>query len=143
MKTLIEYIKEACEEKLVAASKKVSFNFSGFDGAEDTLKSLQEIADKDGVSVEIEDSKVTVTLSKDNVDKAEGVFELLQDYIQLRGKDTKRASDEQYAQKCQKLEKSLSDWRDYVDDTKTEPEENKEEDKEKDSEKSKENKEEE
>lgn len=114
MKGLVEYIKEASEEKK-DSSKKLSFNFSGFEGAEDTIKSVSEIAEKDGVDVEVEDSKVTVTLSKDSVDKAEGVFELLQDYIQLRGKDQKRASDESYAQKCQKLEKTLNDWREFVD----------------------------
>ena len=122
MKTLLQYIREASEET-VAASKKISFNFSGFDGAEDTLKSAQAIADKDGVEVEVEDSKISVTVKKDNSDAAEGLFELLQDYIQLRGKDQKRASDEQYAQKCQKLEKTLNDWREYVDDVNLESEE--------------------
>jgi len=116
MKSLLQFIKEASEEK-VASSKKLTFNFTDFEGAEETIKSLQEIADKDGVNVEVEDSKVTVTLSKDNVESAEGVFELLQDYIQLRGKDQKRASDEQYAQKCHKLESTLNDWREFVDDS--------------------------
>lgn len=118
MKNLVEYIKEACEDS-VAASKKISFNFSGFEGAEDTIKSVKEIAEKDGVEVEVEDEKVSVSLKKDELDKAEGLFELLQDYIQLRGKDQKRASDENYAQKCQSLEKKLNDWRDYVDDVNT------------------------
>lgn len=131
MKNLVEYIKEACEDS-VAASKKISFNFSGFEGAEDTIKSVKEIAEKDGVEVEVEDEKVSVSLKKDELDKAEGLFELLQDYIQLRGKDQKRASDENYAQKCQSLEKKLNDWRDYVDDVNAcddEPEKKEEDDK--------------
>ena len=69
--------------------------------------------------VEVEDDKVNVSLKKDSVDDAEGLFELIQDFVHLRGKDQKRASDEAYAQKIVKLEKSLNDWREYVDDTKT------------------------
>lgn len=123
MKSLVEFIKEGASESSVASSKKISFNFTGFEGAEDTIKSVKEIAEKDGIDVEVEDSKVSVTINKDNTDAAEGVFELLQNYIQLRGKDQKRSSDEQYAQKCQKLEKTLNDWREYVDDASAEDEE--------------------
>lgn len=118
MKTLVEYIKEACEKSECPASKSLSFNFAECEGAEDTLKSAKEIAEKDGVDVEVEDSKLTVSLKKDDVDKAEGLFELLQDFIHLRGKDQKRASDEAYAQKIVKLEKALDAWREFVDDTK-------------------------
>lgn len=118
MKTLVEYIKEACEEGKCASSKSLSFNFAGCEGTEDFLKSVKETAEKDGVDVEVEDNKVKVSLQKDSVDDAEGLFELIQDFVHLRGKDQKRASDEAYAQKIVKLEKSLDDWREYVDDTK-------------------------
>lgn len=118
MKTLVEYIKEACEEGKCASSKSLSFNFAGCEGTEDFLKSVKETAEKDGVDVEVEDDKVNVSLKKDSVDDAEGLFELIQDFVHLRGKDQKRASDEAYAQKIVKLEKTLDDWREYVDDTK-------------------------
>ena len=118
MKTLVEYIKEACEDGKCASSKSLSFNFADCEGAEDLLKSVKEIAEQDGIDVEVEDNKVKVSLKKDSVDDAEGLFELIQDFVHLRGRDQKRASDEAYAQKIAKLEKSLDDWRDYVDDTK-------------------------
>ena len=118
MKTLVEYIKEACEEGKCASSKSLSFNFAGCEGTEDFLKSVKETAEKDGVDVEVEDDKVKVSLNKDSVDDAEDLFELIQDFVHLRGKDQKRASDEAYAQKIVKLEKSLDDWREFVDDTK-------------------------
>lgn len=118
MKTLVEYIKEACEEGKCASSKSLSFNFAGCEGTEDFLKSVKETAEKDGVDVEVEDNKVKVSLKKDSVDDAEGLFELIQDFVHLRGKDQKRASDEAYAQKIVKLEKALDDWREFVDDTK-------------------------
>lgn len=118
MKTLVEYIKEACEDGKCASSKSLSFNFADCEGTEDLLKSVKEIAEQDGVDVEVEDNKVKVSLKKDSVDDAEGLFELIQDFVHLRSRDQKRASDEAYAQKIAKLEKSLDDWREYVDDTK-------------------------
>lgn len=129
MKTLVEYIKEAAEEKKVPSSKTLSFSFGGFEGAEDILKSAQEIAEKDGVSIEIEDEKIKVTLKKDEFEKGEGLFELLQDYIQLRGKDQKVASDESYAQKIHKLNDLLNDWREYGDDASEDVDDQKEADK--------------
>ena len=118
MKTLVEYIKEACEDGKCASSKCLSFNFADCEGTEDLLKSVKEIAEQDGVDVEVEGNKVKVSLKKDSVDDAEGLFELIQDFVHLRSRDQKRASDEAYAQKIAKLEKSLDDWREYVDDTK-------------------------
>ena len=118
MKTLVEYIKEACEDGKCASSKSLSFNFADCEGTEDLLKSVKEIAEQDGVDVEVEGNKVKVSLKKDSVDDAEGLFELIQDFVHLRSRDQKRASDEAYAQKIAKLEKSLDDWREYVDDTK-------------------------
>ena len=118
MKTLVQYIKEACEKDSCASSKSLSFNFNDFEGTEDFLKSVNEIAEKDGVSVDVEDNKVTVKLDKDSVDSAEGLFELVQDFVHAKGSDQKRSSDEAYAQKVSKLEKTLNDWRDFVDDVK-------------------------
>ena len=118
MKTLVEYIKEACEDGKCASSKSLNFNFADCEGAEDFLKSVKETAEKDGVDIEVEDNKVKVSLKKDSVDSAEGLFELIQDFVHLRGKDQKRASDESYAQKIVKLEKALDAWREFVDDTK-------------------------
>ena len=118
MKTLVEYIKEACEDGKCPSSKSLSFNFADCEGTEDLLKSVKEIAEQDGVDVEVEDNQVKVSLKKDSVDDAEGLFELIQDFVHLRSRDQKRASNEAYAQKIAKLEKSLDDWREYVDDTK-------------------------
>lgn len=114
MKTLIEYIKEAAEEKSVAASKTLTFNFSGMEGVEDFLKSVQEIGNED--LVEVEDEKVKVHLKKDELESAEGLFELMQDYIHARRNDEASRREEVYAEKTRKLEELLNDWRDYVDD---------------------------
>ena len=116
MKTLVEYIRESSEEKKVPSAKSFSFNFSDLEGAEDILKSAQEAASNSGVEAEVEDSTIKVSVKKDSTESAEGLFELLQDFIHQRGKDQKVASDEAYAQRIHKLRDVLDDWREYVDD---------------------------
>ena len=115
MKSLVQYIRESSEES-VASSKTFTFNFSGIDGAEDFIKSVNEFDTPESVNVEVEENTVKVTVNKDAVDDAEGLFELMQDFIELRRKDQKNASSESYAIKTDKLMKTLNDWRDYVDD---------------------------
>ncbi len=115
MKSLVQYIRESSEES-VASSKTFTFNFSGIDGAEDFIKSVNEFDTPESVNVEVEENTVKVTVNKDAVDDAEGLFELMQDFIELRRKDQKNASSESYAIKTDKLMKTLNNWRDYVDD---------------------------
>lgn len=110
MKHLVEYIQEARESN--PTSKSLTFNFAGCEGLEDFLKSVTELGNE---NVTVEDESVKVSLTADNAADMEGVFELLQDFIQLRGKDSKRASDEAYAQKLHTLENKLNDWRNFVD----------------------------
>lgn len=115
MKTLVDYIKEAKEKECEkCASKSFTFNFNGIENTEDFLKSLEG-----NECVTLDDNKVTVNVEKDceNCDK---LYELFKDFIQLAGKSQKRASDEQYAQKLQSLEKKLGDWSDFNEE---EPEE--------------------
>ena len=42
MKTLVEYIKEACEDGKCPSSKTLSFNFADCEGTEDLLKSVKD-----------------------------------------------------------------------------------------------------
>lgn len=133
MKTLLDYIKESCEDGS-CKSKTLKFNFTDLESAEDTIKAVQEIADKDGVKVNIEDNIVTVTVDGNNTDKAEGLFELLQDYSHKRMSDSKRASDESYAQKTSKFAGVLNKWREFIDDLEAGDEENNTDDKKKEEE---------
>jgi len=129
MKTLVEYIREAAEEKNTAPSSKTfNFNFADLEGAEDTIKSLQEMS-ADGVTIEVDEKKVKVTVSKDSLEAGQKVFELLQDFAHARRKDQKVASDESYAQKVKKFEETVASFFDYVDDAAAEEEEQNEADK--------------
>lgn len=120
MKTLVDYIKESQEKEEVPASKSFKFNFAGCEGTEDFLKSIQDIADNNDLSVTVEDEKVSFTISKEDIKKYSKLLEVLQDFIHLRGKDSKRASDEQYAQKLHKLESKLTELSNYLEDAENE-----------------------
>lgn len=137
MKTLVDYIKESQEKEEVPTSKSFKFNFNGCEGTEDFLKSIQDIADNNDLSVTVEDEKVSFTVNKDDVEKYDKLLEALQDFIHLRGKDSKRASDEQYAQKLRKLESKLIELSNYLEDAENEeaPEDDNKKDDEKDSKK--------
>jgi len=120
MKTLVDYIKESQEKEEVASSKSFKFNFAGCEGTEDFLKSVQEIATNNDLAVTVEDEKVSFTVNKDDIEKYSKLLEVLQDFIHLRGKDQKRASDEQYAQKLHKLESKLVELSSYLEDVENE-----------------------
>lgn len=128
MKTLAQYIKEAAEETTAPSSKTFNFNFADLEGADDTIKSLQDMS-ADGVTIEVDDKKVKVTVSKDSLDAGQKVFELLQDFVHARRNDQKVASDESYAQKVKKFEETVASFFNYADDAATEEEEQKEADK--------------
>lgn len=114
MKTLVEYIKEASEEKQeVPSSKTFTFNFNGMDGVEDFIKSVQEL---EAEGVEVEDEKLKITVKKENPDACDKLYELVQDFVHAKGKDSQRASNELYADKVSKLEKALVSWSDYIED---------------------------
>ena len=120
MKSLTDYIKESVEiveNNAVQTSCDVTFDFTGIENGEDTVKSLQEIGTKEAIPVSVDGTtKVTISFSNDTMDKADGIIDVLQQAVEVAGKSTKRSSDEQYAQKCQKLEKSMQKVHDFMDE---------------------------
>lgn len=110
MKHLQDYIIEQAQVNEAAESKSIVFDFTDLENAEDTLKSLEE---KDGVTVE--DNKLTVEVTADNVDKLDTVQDILQQYSDTLRKSQKRSSDEQYAQKTISFEKKVGELNDAID----------------------------
>lgn len=108
MKSLQEYVNEHVNEAQ-EASKDFVFNFADIENGEETVKSLENRQ-----NVTIEDQKVTVTIKKDvNIDT---VQDILQQAIQAARKSQKSINDEQYAQKTAKLEKTLGEMNDFIDE---------------------------
>lgn len=113
MKHLQDYIVEQAEIKIdeAATSKSITFDFTDLENAEETLESLK---DKEGVS--IDDKKLTLEITADNVDKIGTVQDILQQYCQTIRKSQKVSSDEQYAQKTVKFEENIGKMNDAIDE---------------------------
>ena len=115
MKHLQDYIVEQAEVKVDegATSKSITFDFTDLENADETLKSLEG---KDGVS--IDDKKLTLEITADNVDKIGTTQDILQQFCQTVRKSQKVSSDEQYAQKTVKFEENIGKMNDAIDEIK-------------------------
>lgn len=109
MKSLVEFIKESIVVE--SESKSITFDFSGVDNAEETVKSLGEYSD----IVTIDGNKVTVNLTSDNVSDIEPVQDIIQQTVQGERSGSKSTNDEQYAQKISALEKKIAELNDAID----------------------------
>jgi len=120
MKSLEQFISEKLQ--VVEAneeSRDFSFNFKDIENGEETIKSLENRQ-----NVTIDDQKVIVTIKKGiNIDT---VQDILQQAIQTIRKSQKSIDDEQYAQKTAKLEKTLGEMNDYIDEVNNQDDENSE-----------------
>lgn len=109
MKSLQDFVNEQMTVEAAEESKDFVFNFADMENGEETVKSLQNRE-----HVTIEDQKVTVTIKKDaNIDT---VQDILQQAIQSLRKSQKSINDETYAQKTAKLEKTLGEMNDFIDE---------------------------
>lgn len=111
MKTLKDFIVEHVDLNESKTSTKVRFDFTGLEGADEVLKTLEN---QEGC--EIEDTLLTVIVDKDNVDKLKAVQDLLQEFTSTIRSSSKRASDEQYAQKTVSFENKLNELNNAIDE---------------------------
>lgn len=113
MKHLQDYIIEQAEFNIdeSADSKSITFDFTDLENADETIESLK---DKEGVS--IDDKKLTLNITKDNVDNLGTVQDILQQYCQTIRKSQKVSSDEQYAQKTKSFEENIGKMNDAIDE---------------------------
>ena len=118
MKNLKDYILENSksvenqnEINEASKEKKITFDFTGLENDEETLKSFDG---KDFCT--IEDNKLTVTVTADNCDKLDTVQDILQQYAETLRSSTKNSSDEQYAQKTHKFADKVAEFNDVLDE---------------------------
>ena len=108
MKSLQEFVTEQMTVEANEESKDFTFDFTGVENGEETVKSLEN---RENVS--IEDQKVTVTIKKDvNI---ETVQDILQQAIQTARKSASSINNEQMGQKTAKLEKTLGEMNEFID----------------------------
>ena len=124
MKRLQDFILEnIVTESSESKSKTIVFNLTDMDNGEETVKSFENMP---GVS--IDGQKVTVEVTSENFDKLDTFQDIMQQFIESIRKSTKRASDEQYAQKTKSLEDKMNEFNDFIDELST-PEEDEDKDK--------------
>jgi len=118
MKTLQDYIVEKSQFNESEESKTLTFDFTDLENAEETLNSLKEM---DGCKVE--ENKLTITITKDNVDSFGTVQDILQQYAETLRNSSKRSSDEKYAQKTKSFAEKVGEFNDALDEIGTDEEE--------------------
>ena len=111
MKHLQDYINEAVKINEGIESKTITFDFTDLENGEETVKSLDG---QTGISVD--GLKVTLSITKDNVDSIGTAQDILQQYCSTIRKSQKVSSNEQYAQKTVSFEKKVNEMNDAIDE---------------------------
>ena len=111
MKHLQDYINEAVKINESMESKTITFDFTDLENGEETVKSLDG---QTGISVD--GLKVTLSITKDNVDSIGTAQDILQQYCSTIRKSQKVSSNEQYAQKTVSFEKKVGEMNDAIDE---------------------------
>lgn len=111
MKHLQDYINEAVKINESMESKTITFDFTDLENGEETIKSLDG---QTGISVD--GLKVTLSITKDNVDSIGTAQDILQQYCSTIRRSQKVSSNEQYAQKTVSFEKKVGEMNDAIDE---------------------------
>jgi hypothetical protein len=127
MKHLSNFILE--NTSLQPATKSFTFNFDDIEHAEETIKSIQDMGEEHNITVTVNGDSVTIVVDGTKLDDIDGIVDVLQQTIEIAGKSTRRSSNEQYAQKCQALERTMNDMMDYIDNANIEEIDDKDKDK--------------
>lgn len=122
MKHLQDYINEAVKINEGIESKTITFDFTDLENGEETVKSLDG---QTGISVD--GLKVTLSITKDNVDSIGTAQDILQQYCSTIRRSQKVSSNEQYAQKTVSFEKKVGEMNDAIDEI-TNPDDDEDED---------------
>jgi len=113
MKHLSNFILE--NTSLQPATKSFTFNFDDIENGEETIKSIQDMGEEHNITVTVNGDSVTIVVDGTKLDDIDGIVDVLQQAIEIAGKLIRRSSDEQYAQKCHALERTMNDMMDYID----------------------------
>lgn len=107
MKTLKQFISEQLNE---SKSNTFKFDFTGIDGVEEIIKSIEDF---DGL-IDIDDNIVTITLSDNTLPKLTPVKDILNQAITAQRNGTRSTNDEQYAQKVASLENTMKNFENAI-----------------------------
>lgn len=124
MKSLVETLNESLNIN-ESNEKMLRFEFGDLEHADDTIKSIEDIANKNSVYSEKIDGGIKIKVNDSNRDKLDSIQDVLQQYVQKMQDDDKADQDD-----VKSLANQLNKLSDFIDSEDEEDEEDEEDPKE-------------
>ena len=121
MKSLVETLNESLNIN-ESKEKMLRFEFGDLEHADDTIKSIEDLANKNSVYSEKIDGGIKIKVNDSNKDKLDSIQDVLQQYVQ-KMQDDDKADQDDVKSLADQLGK-LSDFIDSEDEEDKEDEEN-------------------
>ena len=109
MKSLVETLNESLNIN-ESKEKMLRFEFGDLEHADDTIKSIEDIANKNSVYSEKIDGGIKIKVNDSNKDKLDSIQDVLQQYVQKMQDDDKADQDE-----VKSLADQLGKLSDFID----------------------------
>lgn len=123
MKSLVETLNESLNIN-ESKEKMLRFEFGDLDHADETIKSIEDLANKNSVYSEKIDGGIKIKANDSNKDKLDSIQDVLQQYVQ-KMQDDDKANQDDVKSLADQLNK-LSDFIESEDDDKEDKEDNEE-----------------
>lgn len=123
MKSLVETLNESLNIN-ESKEKMLRFEFGDLDHADETIKSIEDLANKNSVYSEKIDGGIKIKVNDSNKDKLDSIQDVLQQYVQ-KMQDDDKANQDDVKSLADQLNK-LSDFIESEDDDKEDKEDNEE-----------------
>ena len=121
MKSLVETLNESLNIN-ESNEKMLRFEFGDLEHADDTIKSIEDLANKNSVYSEKIDGGIKIKVNDSNRDKLDSIQDVLQQYVQKMQDDDKANQDD-----VKSLADQLGKLSDFIDSEDEENEEDPEE----------------
>ena len=109
MKSLVETLNESLNIN-ESKEKMLRFEFGDLEHADDTIKSIEDLANKNSVYSEKIDGGIKIKVNDSNKDKLDSIQDVLQQYVQKMQDDDKADQDD-----VKSLAGQLSKLSDFID----------------------------
>lgn len=119
MKSLVETLNESLNIN-ESKEKMLRFEFGDLDHADETIKSIEDLSNKNGIYSEKVDKGIKIKVNDSNKDKLDSIQDVLQQYVQ-KMQDDDKANQDDVKSLANKLDK-LSDFIESEDDDKEDKE---------------------
>ena len=120
MKSLVETLNESLNIN-ESKEKMLRFTFGELEHADETIKSIEDLANKNSIYSEKVDGGIKIKVNDSNKDKLDSIQDVLQQYVQKMQDDDKANQDN-----VETLSGQLDKLSDFIDSDEEDPEKDKE-----------------